>query len=117
MSICCFAGHNKVYDEEIKTKLREVCKRLITQKGVNEFWVGNYGCFDEMCAAVIADLKKKYAVKLCLIIPYLTAEIVKDNTAIKEKYDEISVAGGTENSPYKYKILKTNEYMIEKAHF
>ena len=46
MSICCFAGHNKVYDEEIKTKLREVCKRLITQKGVNEFWVGNYGCFD-----------------------------------------------------------------------
>ncbi len=76
---CCFAGHAKIgYSDEIYSELVELIEKLIIQKGVTEFMVGNYGNFDALSARAVRCLKEKYShIRLSLVIPYLTADINK----------------------------------------
>ena len=48
-NICCFAGHSQI-DDEFQDRLKFEIEQLILNKGVNEFWVGNYGAFDRAAA-------------------------------------------------------------------
>lgn len=77
--VCCFAGHSDIYDNgEIFSSVIKNAENLILNENVTEFRVGNYGAFDRLSARAIRELKKKYPVKLVLIIPYLTSEINTD---------------------------------------
>ena len=42
-TICCFAGHSDMNGSDAKEKIKNIAERLITEKNVTEFWVGNYG--------------------------------------------------------------------------
>ena len=39
--VCSFAGHSNVNDGDVKEKIQKIAERLITEKNVTEFWVGN----------------------------------------------------------------------------
>ena len=74
--ICCFAGHNQVYDNNIYEKLLKLIEKLIIEENVCEFWVGNYDGFDRLSAKAVRSIKEKYQnIELNLVIPYLTKEI------------------------------------------
>ena len=61
MKICCFAGHSEIYNKDsLFYTIKKKTEELIVQKGVNEFWVGNYGAFDYLAASAVRKLKKKY---------------------------------------------------------
>ncbi|MBP3580279.1 MAG: DUF1273 family protein [Clostridia bacterium] len=115
--ICCFAGHSELYGEsEIYTKVVSVIENLILTENINEFWVGNYGSFDKLCARAVRELKEKYSdIQLNLVIPYLTVEI----NAYKEQYyrnfDNILIADIPEKTPKNFKIIKSNEYMVQNS--
>ena len=116
--ICCFAGHNDFLPEQIGDKIYSVAENLIINHGVTEFFVGNYGNFDMLCAKTINQLKKIYPfIKLTLVIPYLTEKINGNKDFYYKTYDDIVIAEIPENTPYKFKILKCNEYMVSHSDF
>ena len=115
---CCFAGHNETYGDEVKEKIKEFAIKLIAEKGVAEFWVGNYGGFDRCAASAIGAVKKKYPhIKLVLILPYLTKTVSDYKEEYYEKYDEIVIADIPEKTPARLKIIKANEYMVDNCDF
>ena len=59
MAACTFFGHRDC-PETVKPKLREVLVDLITNRGVDMFYVGHQGQFDAMVRSVLQELKKAY---------------------------------------------------------
>lgn len=111
---CCFAGHSKIYCEDmLREKILSSAEKLITQHDVKEILVGNYGDFDRCATGVVKELKKKYNVKLVLIIPYMTKEIVENRDYYNRIYDEICLATISDNVPFKCRILYANRYMVD----
>lgn len=115
--ICCFAGHREIYDTTVlREKLIETVKDLIQTHEVYEFWVGNYGTFDRMCANVIEDLGKSFPhIRLCMVVPYLTKEINDNKDFYYKKYNEIIIAPTNQTTPGACRIIKCNEYMIRSS--
>lgn len=116
---CCFAGHGQLsYGEDVYEKLIEVLKRLVTDENVTEFFVGNYGSFDSLCAKAVRHIKEEFPhINLTLVIPYLTKEIENNKDYFNSAFDSILVADMPENTPKAIKILKCNEYMVRKSEF
>ena len=90
----------------------------MTKEHITEFWVGNYGDFDRLCARAVRELQKKYPlIRLCLVIPYITFEMNGNKTTYENHYDEIIMAEIPLGTPKKLWILKCNEYMVEHSDF
>ena len=104
--------------DRLKEKIQKIAERLITEKNVTEFWVGNYGGFDTCAASAVRELKLKYPdVKLILVIPYFTKKIEGYRDWYEKNYDKIMLADIPVTTPGKYKIIKANEYMVENSDF
>ena len=118
-NICCFAGHGKMnYGEETRNQVYLKCRELVADFGVKEFWVGHYGDFDKLAASVIRELKQQYpAVRLNLVIPYLTKGINENKEYYYKNYDAILMAQIPDGTPRPYRILKCNEYMVNEASY
>ena len=115
---CCFAGHGKIYDTSIKEKVKTEIKKLIETENVREFWVGNYGKFDAYSACAVRELKNNYPdIKLELVVPYITKNISQYKEMFYENYDSILISDVPENTPKRFYISKTNEYMINKCDY
>ncbi|MBR3993930.1 MAG: DUF1273 family protein [Clostridia bacterium] len=115
--ICCFAGHSDLCGADvIYGKLLSVIKILTETQGILEYWVGNYGAFDSLCAEAVRELKIKYpGVQLNLVVPYLTAGINEYKEQFYANFDNILLADVPENTPKRLKIIKCNQYMIKNA--
>lgn len=116
--VCCFAGHSDTYEtEEMFTSLLSKAENLILNENVTEFRVGNYGNFDKLSAKVIRKLKEKYPVKLILVVPYLSSEIIKNKEFYEKAYDEILIAPLSPGTPKRLGIIKCNEYIVDTSDF
>lgn len=115
--ICCFAGHSELCGTEgVYKKLYSVLENLAETEGITEYWVGNYGAFDSLCAEAVRELKVKYPeVQLNLVVPYLTAGINEYKEQFYANFDNILLADVPENTPKRLKIIKCNQYMIKNA--
>ncbi len=104
-----FCGHKDVADREtVERWLFSVCCELIAQ-GANEFYLGGYGGFDHMCAAVLRELKKANPhIRLVLVLPYLNSSILTDG------YDE-TVYPPLESVPKRFAISRRNEWMVMES--
>lgn len=114
---CCFAGHSKIYQSNIAELVYTQVEFLIREKNVTEFWVGNYGDFDRLCAGVVSQLKKHYNIRLFLVVPYLTKSLNDNRSLYYKKYDGIYIADMPANTPPRLKILKSNQYMIDNSDY
>ena len=80
-NICCFAGHSKIYGtNELYDKLIIQIEKLITEENVSEFWVGNYGDFDKLCARVLQSLKEKHCIHT-RVLPDCPPQLPSDHTS------------------------------------
>ena len=104
-----FCGHKDVADRDAVEKwLRFVCSYLIAQ-GAKEFYLGGYGGFDHLCAAVLRDLKKDQPqIRLILILPYLNSSMMTAG------YDE-TLFPPLESVPKRFAISKRNEWMVQEC--
>ena len=104
-----FCGHSQLYgDPEIENRLKNEIEELIL-KGADEFFLGGYGQFDNLCAKCLKTLKEIYPhIKSVLVIPYL------EKSYPTFLYDE-TLYPPLEDVPKRFAIVKRNEYMVEKS--
>ena len=107
---CCFFGHREV-THNIREKLTAIIKKLITEDGVTEFYVGNQGQFDRMVYSVLKELKSKYPqIKYTVVLAYMPDEHIKDVYGNDTLFPD-----GLENVPKKFAISKRNDWMIQQS--
>ncbi len=104
-----FCGHREVHEpEKVRAWLEEVVEGLIN-KGADTFYLGGYGQFDMLAAAVVRAKKERYPqIRYVLVLPYL------DRGYDASAYDE-TVYPPLENVPKRYAISKRNEHMADMA--
>ncbi len=107
--IVTFCGHREVNEPEtVKVWLEEVVDSLI-HEGAETFYLGGYGQFDALAAAVVRDKKERYPqIRSVLVLPYL------DRNYDASAYDE-TLYPPLENVPRRYAISRRNEYMVDNA--
>ncbi|MBR2044031.1 MAG: hypothetical protein IJ946_06795 [Clostridia bacterium] len=109
--ICTFFGHRDCPDK-IKNTLKSEIKRLITEKGITLFYVGNKGAFDRLVYSCLKEIKKEYE----YINFYVVLEKIPSKTNIYER-DETILPQGIENVPPRFAIIYRNKWMLEKAQY
>ena len=93
--------------------MAEAVERHITEFGVSEFTVGNYGSFDRMAAkAVIAAKVRHPGIMLFLLLPYHPAERPAKTPL---GFDGTFYPPGMENVPRRIAIVHANRYMVDHA--
>ena len=107
--IVTFCGHRDVFDPEtVSAWLNETVKGLI-REGADCFYLGGYGQFDALAAAVVRKQKERYLeIRSVLVLPYL------DRPFDASDYDE-TVYPPLENVPKRYAVSRRNEYMIDRS--
>ncbi len=111
--ICFFIGHSDT-SEKIYPALWRAVEQHITEYGVTEFRVGNYGRFDRMASRVVIEAKKKHpGVTLYLVLPYLP-ELGRPLPDM-DGYDGSIYPEGMEEVPYKLAIPRLNRCMVQQA--
>ena len=107
----CFFGHREV-THNIRLKLAETIKKIITEDNVTEFYVGHQGQFDSMVYSVLKDLKVEYPqIRYTVVLAYMPDE------HIREVYGEDTLfPDGLENVPKRFAISKRNDWMISHSY-
>lgn len=112
----CFCGHSKLYSsyDSIKAKCLEIVRGLIA-KGADSFLIGDYGDFDGLAASVCLALKKEHHhIEVCLVLPYYRPHIDDYTQQRYNRFDSI-ITPPLEDTPYRYRIVKANQYMVDQA--
>ena len=114
-----FCGHRDVFERErIKEKVKEILIYLIEKKNISVFLSGGMGEFDGLCESLVIGLMDHYKdIKLCLIIPYLTKNILNNPQYYNSFYDEIIKPDFGEDIFPKYAIIKRNRYMVDNSDY
>jgi len=61
MYTCCVFGHRTINEtEELKEKLIEIIKKLITEEKVNVFLFGSKSRFNSLCLEIVTKMKEEY---------------------------------------------------------
>ena len=104
-----FCGHKDIHDRDaVERWLYDVCRDLILQ-GAEEFYLGGFGGFDLLSAAVLRELKKTHLqIRLILVLPYLNSSMPT------EGYDE-TVYPPLESVPKRFAISRRNEWMVQEC--
>ena len=114
MSSCFFIGHRETMGE-IYPQLEAAIERHITQLGVREFIVGNYGGFDRVVARALVAAKARHPeIVLLLLVPYHPAE---RPTETPPRFDSAYYPPGMEQVPRKFAIVRANRYVVEHVDY
>ena len=114
MKSCFFIGHREA-GEEVFPALVEAVERHITEYGVLEFFVGNYGGFDRLAAKAVITRKERYpGITLSLLLPYHPAERPAE---LPTGFDNTFYPPGMEKVPRRVAILRANRYMVDHVDY
>ena len=112
MNTCTFFGPRDC-PETAKPYLREVLIDLITNKGVDTFYVGNQGRFDGIVRSVLRELEQEYPeIHYAVVLAYLPGK--------KNEYDDFSdtiLPEGIETVHPRYAIEWRNRWLLPRADF
>ena len=105
---CTFFGHRDTPDQ-IKGILYNIVLKLINERNVTEFYVGNHGNFDRLALSVLKELYLKYPhIKYYVVYAYLPQK--DDENFLHTIYPE-----GIENTPKRFAIDFRNKWMLKRA--
>lgn len=103
--VCVFFG-NKDTPQEIKEKVYSCIKQLITE-GVDTFYVGNHGTFDNIVISVLIQIKKEFPqIKYGVVLAYMPKETEEYETIFPEEVNKASL---------KYRIDRRNKWMLKNS--
>ena len=112
MPICTFFGHRDC-PETIKPKLRTVLVDLITNHGVDMFYVGNQGQYDAIVRSVLREIKNEYPqINYAVVLAYMPKK--------KTEYDDYSntmLPEGIESVHPRYAISWRNNWMLQQSEY
>jgi len=111
---CFFIGHREA-SSEVLPALAEAIEQHITEYGVTEFIVGNYGGFDHTAAkAVIAAKERHPEITLSMLIPYHPAERPIE---LPQGFDNTFYPPDMERVPRRLAIVRANRYMVDHVDY
>lgn len=114
MSSCFFIGHRETMGD-VYPQLEAAIEQHITQFGVREFIVGNYGGFDRVVARALAAAKARHPeITLLLLVPYHPAE---RPTETPPGFDGTYYPPDMEQVPRKFAIVRANRYVVEHVDY
>lgn len=110
--VCFFMGHHNA-PASIASALQDAVEEAVTQQGITEFIVGQYGSFDRMAAHAVIEAKKKYhGISLTMLLPYYRS---KQSAALTAGFDGTLYPEGMERVPKRAAIVAANRYMVEHS--
>ena len=111
MAVCTFFGHADT-TEKIVPILQAEIVRLIENREVTHFFVGNHGNFDRLVAHTLKELKQRY--------PHINYTIVLAYFPVSPNiYDQENslYPVGIESVPKRFAILWRNRWMLDRSQF
>lgn len=112
MSSCTFFGHRDC-QEDIRPKLQRVIGEMITQYGVDMFYVGNQGRFDAMVRSILAQMKEKYPhISYAVVLAYMPGKGPGDDLRPDTMLPE-----GIECVHPRYAISWRNDWMVRRSDY
>ena len=112
MRSCTFFGHRDCPDT-IKPKLREVLVDLITNYGVDMFYVGHQGQFDAIVRSVLRDLREECPkINYAVVLAYMPGK----RTALDD-YSDTMLPEGIETVHPRYAIAWRNNWMLRQSDY
>ncbi len=110
---CAFIGHHD-FDARLMSILKNAIKKLISDQGVNEFYVGNHGNFDSCALSALRELKKEFPyIKYRVVLAYLNSK----HDTNKYSPEETIVFENFEKVPLKFALSRRNEWLINNADY
>ena len=114
MKSCFFIGRRET-PPEIYPALEKAVERHITEFGVTDFVVGNYGNFDRLAAKAVIAAKQRYPqIVLTMLLPYHPAE---RSITLSAGFDGTFYPPGMETVPRRLAIVCANRYMVEHVDY
>lgn len=112
--LCFFIGHRDA-SSSLMPQLESAVKKHITDYGVTDFVVGQYGAFDRMAARAVIEAKKVFPnITLSILLPYHPSE---RKVHAPEGYDSTFYPPGMESVPRRFAITQANQYMIRHCDY
>lgn len=112
--LCFFIGHRDA-ELELMPQIEAAVHRHITEYGVTEFIVGQYGAFDRMAARAVINAKRHYPnITLSILLPYHPS---KRSVNAPDGYDDTFYPPDMEKVPRKLAIVRANKYMVDSSDF
>ena len=109
---CTFFGHRDC-PEIIRPKLREVLIDLITNHGVDMFYMGHQGQFDTYVYSELKKLKQEYPqINYAVVLAYMPGK--------KTEYDDYSdtmLPEGIESVHPRYAVSWRNNWMLRQSDY
>ena len=112
MANCTFFGHRDC-PETIKLKLRAVLIDLITNHGVDMFYVGHQGQFDAIVHSVLRELKEEYPqINYAVVLAYMPGKQTKH-----DDFSDTMLPEGIESVHPRHAISWRNNWMIQQSDY
>lgn len=118
-----FFGHRDVTEEEtarFEAKLDDILAQFFCCGRDVDFLIGKNGNFDLYVASRIRLAKKRYGLEtcaLCLVMPYVTAELRKKGLSMYDDYDEVLICGEAAEGHYKSAYQTRNKRMVDRSDY
>ena len=106
---CCFFGHRDT-PSYIADQLLPLLCRLVEERKIDLFLVGNEGAFDRMAASALAELKKEHPSVRCYTVLAYMPKAQSKPLALKTIYPEC-----LECVPKRFAIDRRNRWMIKQS--
>jgi hypothetical protein len=114
-----FFGHRYIDDmNRVERRLQEFIRDLLGRKEYVEFLVGRNGEFDQLVSSSVRIAKREMRddnSSLTLVLPYPTAEYMKNQESFDAYYDTIELCEDSDKTHFKGAIQKRNQCMIDRA--
>ena len=107
--VVSFAGHRVIPNVlSLRNKLKEIIENLI-EKGYTIFLNGSIGNFDNLCASILFQLKRKYPkIKIYRIVAY------KNKILNKGNYDDV-IYPDIKSSNLSFRVRERNRWIVKNS--
>ena len=112
MATCTFFGHREC-PNSIKSQLRSVLIDLITNRGVDMYYVGNQGQFDAIVCSILRELKTEYPqINYAVVLAYMPGKQTE-----YDDYSDTILPEGIESVHPRYAISWRNNWMLKQSEY
>ena len=112
MSACCFFGHRDT-PEEVKPALYAAIEELITERGVDVFYVGNQGSFDAYVRSALRQLQENHPhIRYAVVLAYMPGQQNE-----YEDYSDTMLPEGIEEVHPRYALDWRNRWMLRQSQY
>ena len=112
MLACCFFGHRDT-PEDVKPALHVAIEELITQRGVECFYVGNQGAFDAYVRSALRQLSEKYHhIRYAVVLAYMPGQQNE-----YEDHSDTMLPEGIEEVHPRYALDWRNRWLLRESQY